>query len=297
MKIYTRIVIDLATGRVVEEQSYEYAGAVALAKGGGSPPPPPPPSEEERALQREQTELLRYQRKLLEKQLAQQNLLAPFLFEELGLKPVYGEDGAITGFEKLPPSEAEKLREEIDLALLERSQAALRGELPVSPTLEREIRDAEETLRERLRQQLGPGYETSTPGIEALSAYTQRAVEAREAARRGELTLSEQLSLARGGDLFNRSAADFSRTVAMPAMRPDFTNLVASFSDPLNRMAQERYRMAQERWRAWQAEQNRPSFGATLGQLIGIGLGSMAGGAGAAIGGSIGGAIGQSLDQ
>lgn len=39
MKIYEKIVIDMATGETIEEQAYEYAGPVAELKGGkGSVP-------------------------------------------------------------------------------------------------------------------------------------------------------------------------------------------------------------------------------------------------------------------
>ena len=34
-KIYTRVVLDMATGRVIEEQSHEHDGPVAQCKGGG----------------------------------------------------------------------------------------------------------------------------------------------------------------------------------------------------------------------------------------------------------------------
>lgn len=39
MKIYTKLRIDICTGEVLDEESFEYNGVVALAKGGGSPPP------------------------------------------------------------------------------------------------------------------------------------------------------------------------------------------------------------------------------------------------------------------
>ena len=41
MKIYNKIVIQ--DGKVIEEDSYEYEGPVALCMGRRSSPPPPPP--------------------------------------------------------------------------------------------------------------------------------------------------------------------------------------------------------------------------------------------------------------
>jgi len=43
MKIITRVVIDIATGRVINEEAYDYRGPVALLKGAESPPTPEPP--------------------------------------------------------------------------------------------------------------------------------------------------------------------------------------------------------------------------------------------------------------
>lgn len=348
MKIHTKVVIDIASGAVVEDQWHDYDGPVALAGGGGDAPAPSP---EERALQSEQADTLRMQRSMLERQLATQDLLSPFLYEELGLRPTFGGlsseqqsqldalstkrdrlqreitqletaeggtagqrpsfgqfndmaaqyddmaadlaatnreidqlnfgEGAITGFEEIPPTEAERLRDQIELGLLERSQRALEGKLPVSPTLEREISEQGETLSARLRRNLGPGFETSSPAIEALQEHESRAIEAREAARRGELTLSEQLSLARGGQNFQMGQASRGELSALPAMHPNFSNVIAGFNAPLNRMAD-------ERWRQFQIESQQPSFGSTLGQIFGIGVGAATGGIGTAIGTAIG---------
>ena len=53
----------------------------------------PGPSDEERALQAEQTQILREQRDILSEQIRQQNLLSPLLFESAGIKPIFGEPG------------------------------------------------------------------------------------------------------------------------------------------------------------------------------------------------------------
>ena len=45
MKIYNRVTVSMATGAILEEDSFDYEGQVALACGGSpdAPPPPPPP--------------------------------------------------------------------------------------------------------------------------------------------------------------------------------------------------------------------------------------------------------------
>lgn len=80
-----------------------------------------------------------------------------------------------------------------------RTLKALKGQLEIDPALERDIKSQGEALKDRLRQQFGAGYETSSPGIEALQKFEEGANVLRSQARRGELTLSEQLAASRAG--------------------------------------------------------------------------------------------------
>ena len=57
----------------------------------------PGPSEGEASLHAEQAALLREQRKQLDKQIAQQDLLQPLLLQQLGITPKTDEAGNITG--------------------------------------------------------------------------------------------------------------------------------------------------------------------------------------------------------
>lgn len=162
------------------------------------------------AAEQAQTAVLEEQRALLQEQSRQQALLAPFLFEESGVEPVLNEmnpetgklqdpslpEGAIIAFNPIEDP-LDPLREDIERATLERTQAALEGNLPVSPALERDIEVGETELRSSLLKQLGTGFETSTPGIEALDKFFRSSEEIREAARTGDLTLASQLSLQR----------------------------------------------------------------------------------------------------
>ena len=234
--------------------------------GGGKAPKP---SSEERQLQAAQTQTLNQQRLLLTQQLGEQELLAPYLYKQAGLKPIYdsapggknavqqyiettgntdfknlaaeymdrhaeGEPtleglqrfasglninqkdafvqdvggfkasggstgpGKITGFEEIK-DEAQTLRERIELMQLQRSEAALRGDLPVDPALERSLAQEEQTLRDIMADRLGTGWETSTPGIEAMNDLRERGEELRYAARRDMMTTAEALALARQG--------------------------------------------------------------------------------------------------
>jgi len=117
--------------------------------------------------------------------------------------------------------EGAQRNKEIQRMLQERSLKALRGELEIDPALERNIKEQGQTLRERLESQLGPGYETSTPGIEALQRFDESANVLRSEARKGELTLSEQLSAARTGtDLAMQSFGASQAQGRIPGIDP-----------------------------------------------------------------------------
>lgn len=195
-----------------------------MGGGGGTTVNYPQPSAEERALQRQQTELLKSQTGILQENIRQQELLAPFLYQSQGIKPIYDEQSRIIGYEQLPLTEEEQAQaqlqqefldrslaslareeelapgqQEISRLLQERSLAALKGELPTDPTVLRQLGESETQLREQLFKQLGPGYETSTPGIQALAEFQKRRQEIIAGASRADLTLAEQLGMARQG--------------------------------------------------------------------------------------------------
>ena len=203
----------------------------------------PEPTAEEKALQKEQTELLRQQRDVLSRQIREQNLLAPFLFKEAGVTPIIGPDGEITAFEEIDDP-TKQLGKDIELKFLERTRDALEGNLPVSPALERDLATLEETEMERLRRNLGPGFETSTPGQEGLRNLNESTTSLRDAARRGDLTLAEQLSESRSA--INRSKSDtffnqiFGQNANQLAIAGGTGNAAAGFNAPLRTLFAER---------------------------------------------------------
>lgn len=164
-----------------------------MAGGGGGKPPEK--SQAEKDLQAFQLEMLKDQRSLFSEQLRVQDLLAPFLYESAGIKPRY-ENGKIVGFDQVKDDLTDQ-RKRIEKGLLDRSEKALAGTLDVDPGLERGIAKNQSTLEATLAQQLGPGYATSTPGIQALAESSRYGEELRASARRGELTLAEGLGLNR----------------------------------------------------------------------------------------------------
>lgn len=196
--------------------------------GGSTKVETPKPTQQELALQQEQVNLLRDQRAASQEMMRQQELLAPLLYEQMGITPTFGENGKISGFTKKAVDPAIAMRQKqfetlqtqtmeqalaemndptkkaIDRMMKERTLAALKGNLPVDPGLERSLKEGRVTLEESLRKQIGTGYATSTPGIQALADFDKRAEELRYGARTGQLTMGEQLQ-------GMRSASDMAR--------------------------------------------------------------------------------------
>jgi hypothetical protein len=234
--------------------------------GGG--PKVPKPTAEERDLQRQQAEQLRLQTEILQQQRQQQAILIPFLAEQEGFEVETDENGNITSIKKTP-SELDNMRKDLEKQLTQRSLDALAGNLPVSPGLERDIGEQGETLRERLGRQLGPGYETSSAGIEALGKFEESANVAREGARTAQLTLSEQLGITRQqqNDYSQRSAQDILRQSSMG----DPLTLAGAFGQNAQGYGQAQAPYIQQRQMQFQASASR---GNNLASIIGAGVGA-----------------------
>jgi hypothetical protein len=237
-------------------------------------------------LQQAQTALLEEQQRLVQQQAEQNKVLLPFFARQEGFDvQVDPQTGQITGITELPSPE--RAREaEIRGLLQERSLAALKGELPVDPALERSLKEQEQELRDRLIQQFGPGYETTTPGIQTLGEFFRSAEELRSGARTGQLTLAEQLGLTREQqEMYRRGTAqDVARQfgVADPMSFAGALGQVGTGYGQAMGSYLTQIQMAQQ---AQQAKRTQ-----TAG-LIGAGLGAL----GYAAGGALGGPIGASL--
>jgi hypothetical protein len=161
-------------------------------------------SDEEKELIAAQTAALKRQTAVQEEMYALHKTLLPMQFKQLGYDLTYDDKGNITGY---TANEQGKKREELDAGYLDRQLKALRGELPISPALEESLNRQETTLRDRMTQQLGPGWETSSAGIEALQDFNTARTGLEEDVRQGVLTGGEALSLGRGADVAGRSGA------------------------------------------------------------------------------------------
>ncbi len=159
-------------------------------------------AQDREAQRARQVELENLQQQFARQQLEQateaqrlEDLLTPELLRGQGYEGIYDASGKLTG---VSPTEGLLRQRQIEGKLQERSLAALEGRLPVDPALLQDLEREEATIRETLRRQVGSGYETSSPGIETLGQFAQRKSAILEGARRGDISLAQQLSLAQG---------------------------------------------------------------------------------------------------
>lgn len=114
----------------------------------------------------------------------------------------------VTG-EVKPTSETQALMDQerqIQKGANELSIAYLSGTGPVSKSLETELERGQQILHDDLARRLGPGYATSSPGIEALREFDRSAVALRDAERFGRMTSAETVALSRGEESRRRAS-------------------------------------------------------------------------------------------
>lgn len=162
---------------------------------GLDPVTPPSPSSEERDYYRAMYDLLQGQRE-------ENALLKPLLYKNLGIKIQDGKVVEIPWEDRLAAmTPFEKAQYDLATQYTERQKKALSGDLPISPALEKDLAEQEKNIKENLSRRLGTDWETSTPGILAMSDFKKRADLLREESRRGQLSTGEGLLASRLGYL------------------------------------------------------------------------------------------------
>lgn len=198
MRVFTHAVIDIATGRTLVEDSYDYVGPVAHAKG---TPDVPPKSAAELEIEKLNLAALQRSAKLEED-------LEPFVLQSLRLTRENGAIRQMTDEEfraSLSPSEL--LAHENLLATQERQAKALAGELPLTEAGQQKKAEEFRIFKEAMARSGNPitgetpetATATTTPGIQGLRAFNQRFGLLEEAERFGELSRGTSSILQRLG--------------------------------------------------------------------------------------------------
>ena len=111
-----------------------------------------------------------------------QEKLMPFMLESSGIEinPETGE------YQRVAKDELTQLIED-------RALQAARGELELSPLAVQQFDEQEAQIRENLSRRLGPNWEQTTPGIQAMKSFRERRGLLEEEMRRGEISASTGL--------------------------------------------------------------------------------------------------------
>ncbi len=181
--------------------------------------------------------------------------------------------------------ESDESRRRVEGLELERREKALKGELPIDQGLLKDLATRETETRDRLFRQLGEGYETSTPGIEALREFESFRSQSLDQARRGDLTMPISGTGQRG---YQHGFAPPGSYMAPTApFSQAYGNLAGGFGGAAEQMQMQRFRQFQ------MMDQSGGGFnvgGALGGAAAGALYGSAIPGVGTAVG-AIGGGI------
>jgi len=263
MKIYNYIKIDIDTNEVIEEDSFEYDGPIEECKGDVNVPPP---SQEEIMLQKEILSQLQDSRQLQEQ-------FMPLLLQSSGYK--YDDNNKLVkmGYDEyldtLDPI-MRKQYENLDL-IQERTNQALKGELPVSAALEQGISDQRQQMDENLSRRLGSNYALSSAGIKSSQEFDKSSEALREQARQG--AINQYANLGYGGTqlLGLTPQGQNSQAAGLSSYN---SSLIPSYSSALQPYQNQRNMQLNANMQNSQNSSNMMSgLFSGLGSLAGMGLG------------------------
>lgn len=220
----------------------------------------PGPSPEEIALQRQQLELIQEQR-------AQNELLKPYFYQLAGLKEVDGKLVPMTEEEQLAAMTSSQ-RKQYEVANLQLGQyeKALRGELPLSQAVENELTKQRADLESYMSRKLGPNWQQSTPGIQALAEFDKKANALREEQMYGKQTGASAMSIAQQ-DYYNQLLSRSASAASSPL--GTYQGLMGSIGQALQPYQLQRQMQLQANMA--NAQSGNALWGG-LGSLLGTGL-------------------------
>jgi hypothetical protein len=179
-------------------------------RGAGGGDSPPGPSAAQNEATDVQTQVMRQQLAIAKQQQAYSNAITPL---ELGLGgydiqpitdpnaplqpgqyriPIGGKQYVVT--QRADLKNLQDLNTQVATAGATRALKASKGELDVDPGVEQDLTRSRTSLQEELLKRLGPGYETSDPGIRAMNEFDRQANSIRFQVRYGELSNADALS-------------------------------------------------------------------------------------------------------
>jgi hypothetical protein len=249
---------------------------------GGTTVNVPGPSAAEQAAQAAQASVMQQQLAIMQQQQQESRVLGQLQYEQQGYTPTYNEKGVLTGLTQSDQMKQQRaMQDQITGEYQKRSLAALHGELPVDPGLMIDLQRQERAQQQTLAQQFGQGGQGSTGAMQASDMFAARKNAILEGARRGDLTLSEQL----GASSQMQQTALMQRGLQGSMVAPNLQSMMLqNYGAPAQTAGTIAGQGLQNRQMGLQANMfNAQNKSSTLGGLIGAAggvMGGMMGGAG-----------------
>jgi hypothetical protein len=265
VKIYNKIKINIETGLVTYEDSYNYQGVITYCKGGGTTISPPTPTPEEIELQKLQLELLQQQK-------AEYGEMKPFILRSMGLR--IDADGSIvkmTEEERLAEmTEAERNQYELALKGQERQARAYEGDLDISPALEKGLSGQKTKIEEALSRRLGPNWQLTTAGQQAMGGFEERASLVREEARQSVIAGGSGNALASLGYLSDVGTKQYGQAGGFPGRTGGLFSGAGQAMQPYQQQRSMQYNAMMHN--AMMRSQSRSGLMGGFGSLLGAGI-------------------------
>lgn len=121
-------------------------------------------------------------------------LMTPFMLEDMGLEADFGADGQITAIRRRAKTAKELQQDEIIDLAQKKTIKGLKGELDVDPQTELAVKRNLDLKREQVRRTYGPGGDVGTGGQNVMNLAQTSGDALREAVRRGEMSNAEAIS-------------------------------------------------------------------------------------------------------
>lgn len=215
----------------------------------------------------QEIELQKLQLEAIKAQQAETALLKPYMYQLAGIKEVDGKLVPMTEEEQLAAMTSSQ-RKQYEVANLQLGQyeKALRGELPLSQAVENELTKQRADLESYMSRKLGPNWQQSTPGIQALAEFDKKANALREEQMYGKQTGASAMSIAQQ-DYYNQLLSRSASAASSPL--GTYQGLMGSIGQALQPYQLQRQMQLQANMA--NAQSGNALWGG-LGSLLGTGL-------------------------
>lgn len=177
-----------------------------------------------------------------------QQLMQPFLLDQMGLEAVMGPGGQITGLRKRALTKSEQQDADIKDLANQKVLKGLRGELDIDPGATRSLNEQDAQQKEFLARTLGPDYKLSTAGGTALSRESESRNVTEASIRTGETTSAEAIAQGRISNEMANQKMQIGLAGGIP--NADF-NMATGMAFPDTNLASLQYGMQSGRGTGW----------------------------------------------